>query len=95
MNTTNPNPSPDEPPKVQSPEVTFNLFINRLIGPNKIVTNCKSHFYTILNYIKTNGIISDVQPQVIGGSIIDPNEKIIRTAMESCPFKCLISGVGG
>ena len=28
----------------QNPELTFNLFINRLIGPNKTVTSCKIAF---------------------------------------------------
>ncbi|RNA34451.1 PH domain-containing 6 [Brachionus plicatilis] len=61
--------------EIQDREVAFNLFINRLIGPNK-----QSTYY--------------LHPQQIGGGI-GPQEKMVMAAMESCPFKCLISGVGG
>ena len=35
-----------------------------------------------------------INPQLIGGGI-SPQEKTMMAAMESCPFKCVISGVGG
>ena len=57
-------------------EVLFNLFIQRLMGPNKVSTY-------------------EQHPQQIGGMGISDTEKRMMAVMESCPFKCTISGVGG
>ena len=84
----------------EHPELTFNKFVNRLIGPNKLTTYGKpfSSECSLENFILknlNNLLLFHTAITTPPLSAVNDQEKRIMALFESCPTKCAMSGVGG